>query len=146
MEPRQHIVAYGSELARVAAERSEDPHVKVGAVILRADNSIASVGYNGTAPGVTLPEELWADRDARRPFMIHAEVNAFRYATRTDTNGGLLFVTGVPCTSCVTVAASHGIAGIVFSSELENYPTEDTSRVAGVCNIVLVHAIRQEQS
>ena len=136
---RSNIVAYGMGLAIAAAHRSEDPHQKVGAVLLRSDFSVASVGYNGTAAGVDLGD-LWMDREARRQYVIHAEVNAFRYATRSDANHGLLFVSGTPCPSCVTVAAAHGVGGIVFGELLENYPILDTSRVAARLDIALIQA------
>ena len=38
---------YALELAKVAAKRSEDPYLKVGASVLRYDNSVAGLGYNG---------------------------------------------------------------------------------------------------
>ena len=43
---------YALELARVASLRSEDPFMKVGACVLRNDNSVAGVGYNGAPPGI----------------------------------------------------------------------------------------------
>lgn len=138
---RINVIAYGMELATAAALRSEDPFQKVGAVLMRSDFSIASVGYNGTAAGVDLGT-MWDDRDRRREFVIHAEVNAFRYATKQDGHHGLLFVSGIPCPSCVTVAAAHGVGGIIFGTFLENYPVEDTARVAARLDIGLVQAVR----
>ena len=45
---------YALSLARVASLRSEDPFVKVGACVLRYDNSVASLGYNGAPPKVNI--------------------------------------------------------------------------------------------
>lgn len=100
-------------LAEAAAARSEDPYRQVGAVILRPDNSVASVGYNGAPPGVALN---WASRDAYRLFVIHAEVNALRYCTRSEVRAGLLASTTIPCPSCLTSIAAHGIDTVVFGS------------------------------
>ena len=66
---------YALKLALVASERSEDPYVKVGACVLRLDNSVAGLGYNGAPPEVDI---YWHDRDERRKRVIHAEVNALR--------------------------------------------------------------------
>ena len=54
---------YALELARVAALRSEDPFMKVGACVLRHDNSVAGLGYNGAPPGIEID---WSNRDERR--------------------------------------------------------------------------------
>ena len=54
---------YALELARVASLRSEDPFMKVGACVLRHDNSVAGLGYNGAPPGI---EINWENRDERR--------------------------------------------------------------------------------
>jgi len=56
------------KLAFVASERSEDPYLKVGACALRADNSIAGIGYNGAPSGVEID---WSDRDDRRQRVVH---------------------------------------------------------------------------
>jgi dCMP deaminase len=67
---------YAMELAKAAALRSEDPYRKVGACILRYDNTVAAIGYNGAPPGV---EINWSDRDERRRRVSHAESAALRY-------------------------------------------------------------------
>ena len=79
---------YGMELAKTASLRSEDPYVQVGCCILRPDNSIASLGYNGAPPGVDIN---WSDRDDRRKRVIHAETNALRFIKPGE--GERMFVT-----------------------------------------------------
>ena len=68
--------AYALKLAIVASERSEDKHHKVGACVLRHDNSVGGLGYNGAPSGVNID---WDNRDERRKRVVHAEVNALRY-------------------------------------------------------------------
>ena len=53
---------YALELAKVSSRRSEDPYVQVGACILRLDNSVAGLGYNGAPNGIEID---WSDRDER---------------------------------------------------------------------------------
>ena len=67
---------YALELARVAAKRSEDPYLKVGACVLRHDNSVAALGYNGAPPNIEID---WTNRDERRKRVVHAKINELRY-------------------------------------------------------------------
>jgi dCMP deaminase len=53
---------YAIELAKTAAKRSEDPHIKVGACILGFNNQVLSLGYNGAPAGVNID---WTDRDEK---------------------------------------------------------------------------------
>lgn len=100
---------YALRLAQTAAMRSQDPFVQVGAVVMRHDHSIAGIGYNGAPAGVDID---WSNRDARRPFVVHAEANALRY---TRPNECYLMVTTLsPCSSCLTIAATYGIKVIRY--------------------------------
>lgn len=102
---------YGLQLARVAAGRSEDPYIQVGAVVLRADNSVAGIGYNGAPSGV---EVEWGDRERRRSLVVHAEVNALRWVT-PDLSGAWMVVTHHPCAACMAAAAAHNVRHIVYA-------------------------------
>lgn len=107
---------YGLAIAEVASRRSEDPWLRVGACILRSDRSVAATGYNGPPSGVDI---FWADRDVRRPFVIHAEANAFRYCTPAETRGGALYITHHPCLECVKLAAGYGLQRVVYANDLD---------------------------
>lgn len=129
---------YALELAEAAARRSEDPYEQIGAVVLRRDNSVAGVGYNGAPPKIDLD---WSDRDARRAFVTHAEVNALRYCT-PSVRGGLIAVTATPCPSCLTSISAYGIRVVVFGRYLENYPIAQSLAVAQKLGITLMHVSR----
>lgn len=103
-------------IAFAASLRSEDPWVKVGACILRADNTVASVGYNGAPAGISIP---WHDRDSRRPYVIHAEMNALRSVSAQEISGGLIAVTHHPCAECLKSLTSYGIRRVVYATDLE---------------------------
>jgi dCMP deaminase len=132
---------YALMLAEMAASRSEDPWYQVGAVVLRPDNSVAGVGYNGAPSGVQID---WDDREARRPFVIHAEVNALRYCTPTDTRGGLLAVTHRPCQACLPLIAAHGIRRVFFGVPVDPqvYPTDLLDNIALQLDIEVTHLPR----
>jgi len=100
---------YALEIARVAAKRSEDPYLKVGSCVLRHDNSVAGVGYNGAPPNIEID---WTNRDERRKRVIHAEVNALRYVRPHECY--LVACTHLPCNDCLRAISSYGITDIVF--------------------------------
>jgi len=102
--------AYALKLAIVASERSEDPFMKVGACLLRHDNSVAGLGYNGAPSGVELN---WQKRDHRRVRVVHAEVNALRYTKPGECY--LLACTHIPCNDCIKTIAAYGIKEVVFN-------------------------------
>lgn len=100
---------YGMSIAEVVAKKSKDPWRKVGVVILREDNSIASVGYNGFPQGV---EEDWSSREERSKFVIHAEQNALRYTKPGE--GKILISTTLPCRDCLKAIAAYKIKRVLY--------------------------------
>lgn len=120
---------YAMRLATTAALRSEDPYVKVGAVVFRPDNTVAGVGYNGAPPGVRIN---WTDRDKRRPRVIHAEANALRWTSPREVNGGWIACTLHPCSACLALIASYGIARIAYS-EMPDKDTYDHELLGEMC-------------
>jgi len=100
---------YGMLLAHTAATRSPDPFMAVGAAALRKDHSVASTGYNGAPAGIEID---WTDRDARRPFVVHAEENCLKYAEPGDAY--YLYVTLLPCSKCLELIAQHGVKEIIY--------------------------------
>lgn len=109
---------YAMRLAEVAATKSKDPWQKVGAVILRADSSIASIGYNGFPRGVT---EDWEDREKRRLLVIHAEQNALRYTKPGE--GKTLYSTLLPCNDCLKSIAAYGIKRVLYKEIYHQDPS-----------------------
>ena len=95
---------YALNLAEAASLRSEDPYVKVGACALDDSHRVLGVGYNGVASGKDTSYGFWENRDARRPFMIHAEVNCLSLFKRGECK--ILAVTLLPCSYCATMIAA----------------------------------------
>ena len=108
---------YALNLAVAASQRSEDPYIKVGACALNDQNMVLGVGYNGLASGKDVPETFWGDRNYRRPFMIHAEVNCLSLFKKGEAN--LLACTLMPCAACATMIASYGINTVVYQDIYE---------------------------
>ena len=117
MSPRLSWQQYALDLATAASRRSEDPYQKVGACALGQDNRVLSLGYNGLMAGADVDVEFWADRDARRPYMIHAEVNCLSLFKSGECK--ILAVTLLPCSYCAAMIAAYKIPQVVYSEVYE---------------------------
>jgi len=130
---RLSIPEYAMALAHVASLRSEDPFRKVGAVAFDADNRVIGTAYNGLAPGFNADHEFWVDRDSRRKFMLHAEVNLCSLFTRGNVK--LIACTTKPCTSCAQMLCAYGVKQIFYR---EDYPDSEADAICKLYGIELV--------
>jgi dCMP deaminase len=128
---RLAIPEYAMALAHVASLRSEDPFRKVGAVALDFDNRVIGTAYNGLAPGYNATPEFWADRDARRSFMLHAEVNLCSLFTRGNVK--LVACTTEPCTSCIQMLCAYGVREVYFRDPYAG------SEARAICELYGIH-------
>lgn len=105
----------GQEISKT----SQDPYRKVGAVVLGEDGRILSTGYNGLIQNKNVNKMFWSNRNLRRGYMIHAEVNALSCISRYD-NPFLIYITLLPCGYCANLIACYGIKYVVYSEEYEH--------------------------
>lgn len=106
-------------LAKEISSWSRDPSTKVGAVIVRSDKTVASLGFNGLPKGVEDLEERLNNRDTKYAFTVHAEKNAILHA-RERMDGYSLFVYPfMPCCDCAGAIIQSGIKTVV-SLECDN--------------------------
>jgi dCMP deaminase len=110
---------YALSLAKVASLKSKDPYVKVGCVLLRYDNTVASLGYNGFPAG--MPED-WSNRDERRKYVTHAEQNSLRFIKPNECY--LAATTLLPCNDCLKSLAAYGIKKVIYA---EVYDKDNSS-------------------
>mgnify|MGYP003641507885 CR=1 FL=1 len=103
---------YALNIASTASERSEDLHQKVGACALNDKNMVVAIGYNGLAPGKDVTYAFMKNRNHRRLFMIHAEVNCLSLVKRGQVK--MLASTLLPCSSCATMIAAYGIERVIY--------------------------------
>jgi dCMP deaminase len=103
---------YALKLAEVAALRSEDPFVQVGACALDVDNRVLGVAYNGLAPKKIVTDVFWSDRDGRRPYILHAETNLLSLFKRNEAY--TVACTLMPCSSCATHIVAHGVKRVIY--------------------------------
>lgn len=106
---------YALKIAEVAALRSPDIYVQVGACALDHSNRVIGAAYNGLATGIEVDSSFWADRDKRRPYMIHAEINLLSLFKRGDCR--ILACTLLPCHCCANAIVAHGVKKVVYRDE-----------------------------
>lgn len=111
------------EMAKLVSTWSKDPSTKVGAVIIRPDRSIVSVGFNGFPMKCGDNPDVYNNREEKLKRVLHAEVNAIILA-RTDVTGYTMYVyppaVGPSCNRCAVAIIQSGISRVV------HYKKEDS--------------------
>lgn len=117
---------YFLNIARQVSTRADCRRAQHGAVIAK-HNRIVSTGYNGSPAGgpsclagecprglLTAEQMAHLTADYSNCIAIHAEANAIAYASRADTEGATIYVTGASCDMCSKLIAAAGIARVVI--------------------------------
>lgn len=101
-------------LAQLVASWSKDPSTQTGAVIVRPNKSVASVGFNGFASAMPDKEEYYNNREEKYARIIHCEVNALLFA-REQVQGYTLYIWPfASCNRCAVQMIQAGITRFVF--------------------------------
>ena len=113
------------DVADTIARRSRCSRAQIGAVVVSANQRVASTGYNG--PAATLDVEgdciEWCPRaQGLVPLdnmydtcpSIHAEANALLYVDRSRIEGGTIYITDVACLQCAKLVSNSGVARVVM--------------------------------
>ncbi len=104
------------DLAQHVAGWSRDPSTQVGAVVVRPDKTIASMGFNGLPRGVCDTSERLNDRDTKLSMTLHAEQNAILSAHERLTDCTVYVWPMPPCSHCAAVLIQAGIKRVVAPS------------------------------
>ena len=115
-------------MAKLLAERTDEPTQGVGAVIINKDKDIVALGWNGFPTKALYGEFARASRhdkdvkDKKYPYSIHAEQNALLMRNTKDVVDGTLFVTKTPCDECTPLLEMlmQGIKIVVISGKMQN--------------------------
>jgi len=97
------------KMAKLVSTWSKDPSTQTGAVFVRPDRSVISVGYNGFAAGVEDTDERYQDRSIKYEMVIHCEENAL-ISAQGSVAGSCLYTH--PFMSCSRCAAKMIQAGV----------------------------------
>ena len=101
------------ELAKHVASWSKDPSTKVGSVIVRSNNTVATMGFNGFPQRVRDTQERLGDRSTKLDLTVHAEINAMAFASESLIGCTLYVYPLSPCIRCATSIIQHGIIKVV---------------------------------
>jgi len=130
---RPSFEEYFIMLAFDISARSEDKHIKHGAVIVdNLSKHIIGTGYNATFKGSDLSKINLDNREERRPYMIHAEENAIMNCARNPlelVKGASIFITGLPCVSCLQKIINFGITHIYYAKRTGSITEGETEGV-----------------
>ena len=143
MSDRPSWHQYFLTITRNVAERSTCTRAKVGAVIVR-DKNILATGYNGAPAG--LPHCIDAGclvYTSRTPTgeveencfrTIHAEINAIAQAAKNGASirDADIYITHTPCIHCVKVLINTGIRRIFYEREYKRATIEELLRGANI--------------
>lgn len=123
---------YALSLAECAAVRSEDTFHQVGACALSYTNRVLGIAYNGLTTNKNAPKGFWSDRNKRRPYMIHAEMNLLSLFKRDECK--LIAVTTKPCSYCARLICAWNIPTVIYRND---YPhdSSETDKIFKFYNV-----------
>ena len=125
MSERPSWDQYFLTITRQVAERSTCNRAKVGAVIVR-DKNILATGYNGAPAGLPHCHEVGCliyqsktpsgESEENCYRTIHAEINAIAQAAKNGVSirDADIYVTHTPCIHCLKVLINTGIKSIFY--------------------------------
>ena len=105
------------DLAIQVSTWSKDPSTQVGAVIVRPDKTVASLGFNGFPRGLSDAPELYADRETKLARTVHAEMNAILSA-HEPVRGHTLYCSHPVCVGCAPHIIQAGISRVVWPASV----------------------------
>lgn len=124
---------YFFSIAELTKDRSNCIKRKVGCIIVK-NNRIISLGYNGTPSGVKNCYDGGCNRCNNTSInsgekldeclCLHAEENALLFVSKADLQDSNLYVTLIPCISCVKKIIQCGIKNVFYNesyNELDDY-------------------------
>jgi dCMP deaminase len=136
MNERPSWDQYFLTITRQVAERSTCKRAKIGAVIVR-DKNILATGYNGAPAGLAHCTEVGClIYESKTPSgeieencyrTIHAEINAIAQAAKNGVSirDAAIYVTHTPCIHCMKVLINTGITQIFYERDYKANTVRD---------------------
>lgn len=118
------------KIAWSISDRSYDPRLKVGAIVVSDDNTrLLSLGYNGNYRGG--PNEPESDVPGQSG-MIHAEVNALIKCDYNFNRKKIMYLTHAPCPSCSKLIVNADISTVIYDVDYRDLSGLQILRNSGV--------------
>jgi len=97
------------DMAKLVASWSKDPSTQTGAVIVRPNKTVVSVGFNGFPMGMPDTPEMYSNRDEKYSRIVHSEMNAVLFS-REPLDGCTLYTWPfLSCDRCCVHMLQAGI-------------------------------------
>jgi dCMP deaminase len=134
---------YFMTITRQVAERSTCKRAKVGAVIVR-DKNILATGYNGAPAGMPHCIDVGCliyqsktpngETEENCFRTIHAEMNAIAQAAKNGASikDASIYITHTPCIHCLKVLVNTGIKSIYYEIPYKLHTLEEILRTTHV--------------
>jgi dCMP deaminase len=134
---------YFMTITSQVAERSTCARAKVGAVIVR-DKNILATGYNGSPAGLPHCTEVGCllytsktpsgETEENCYRTIHAEINAIAQAAKNGASilGADIYITHTPCIHCLKVLVNTGIRRVYYERPYKLHTVADILKYADV--------------
>lgn len=134
---------YFMTITRQVAERSTCKRAKVGAVIVR-DKNILATGYNGAPAGMPHCIDVGCliyqsktpngDTEENCFRTIHAEMNAIAQAAKNGASikDASIYITHTPCIHCLKVLVNTGIKSIYYEIPYKLHTLEEILQITQV--------------
>lgn len=93
---------------------SKDPSTQCGAVLVRPNRTLASVGFNGFPRQLADHPHLYADRSLKYPRVLHSEWNAIRTSKDPSLQDYTVYAWPMPpCDLCTASLVQKGVRRVV---------------------------------
>ena len=101
------------EMAYLVGSWSKDPSTKVGAVIVRPEGTVVSVGFNGFPKGIKDTDERLNNKSWKYAVVIHSEENALAFANGSCRECTVYTHPIIPCPRCAAKLIQAGVKRVV---------------------------------
>ena len=152
MSKRPPWPEYFMTITQQVAERSTCLRAKVGAVIVR-DKNLLATGYNGAPAGLPHCTDVGCliytsktpsgETEENCYRTIHAEINAIAQAAKNGTSirGADIYVTHTPCIHCLKVIINTGIRRVYY---VKDYKRDTLTELLAHADVVLEQVVPSE--
>ena len=100
-------------MAKLVSTKSKDPSTQTGAVIVRPDKTMSSIGYNGFPMRMPDQDALYQNREEKYSRIIHCEMNALLFSKESVKGYTLYTYPFVSCDRCFVHMVQAGITRFV---------------------------------
>jgi dCMP deaminase len=138
------------DMARLVSTWSKDPSTQTGAVIVRPNGTVASVGFNGFPKGMSDAPELYANREEKYSRVVRCEVNALIFSNGPVVGSTLYTWPFISCDRCMVQMLQAGIKRFVApASSLDGLSRwgaafEKVKKYAAEVGVEVVEVSREE--